>query len=351
MPQDQPAILRLLMDDRFSEWIHHPTPELDHYWEQWLLHHPEEQSVVEQARQTLQHLDFNKSQYIPRESILAIAFERAESLENPGSVSVPSQESSNHRALPRYWYRVAAALIGVALLVGYWYYLPTDQVHTTTYGESKNIVLPDGSTVILNANSELRYEQEWNEDEPRQVTLAGEAFFSVSHQSDHQKFIVWTNALAIEVLGTEFNVNHRRNETEVMLQQGSVRLDWSADEHVNSAIPDTVRHLTIEPGELVVFSADKLTRKTVNPDVYSAWTDNEWLFEQTPLAEVIAMIEDNYGYHVVAPEALVADKVFTAEIHDADLELLLTFLSESFDLTITKHEKTINIQNRKTTDV
>ena len=343
-------MLRLLTDDRFSEWVNHPTPELDHYWKQRLLHHPEEQQAVEQARRVLQHLDFDKSQRIDREGILAKAFDRAQSLDGSTSLPLSRPRSSSQRVASRYWYRVAAVLVGFAVLVGYWYYVPHDQIHATAYGESEHIVLPDGSTVILNANSELRYDREWKEDKPRQVTLSGEAFFTVTHQADHQKFIVRANDLAIEVLGTEFNVNHRRGETKVMLQRGSVRLDWSARKQADPLTADTIRQLTIEPGELVVFSDDELTRKTVNPTVYSSWTDNEWLFEQTPLAEVIAMIEDNYGYRVVAPEAIVANKVFTAEIHDADLDLLLTFLSESFDLTISKNEETITIQDKKTTD-
>ena len=347
MAYDHPVILRLLMDDRFREWVNYPTPELDRYWKQRLRHHPEEQQGVERARHVLRYMDFTKSQDIDRAGILAKAWDRARQSEAAAPPLVSFPRASKRTFASRYWYQIAAVLIGLALVIGYQYYLLSDRVHTTAYGESKHVVLPDGSTVMLNANSELRYERTWPQHQPRRVKLTGEAFFSVTHQTDDQKFVVQANDLAIEVLGTEFNVNHRRGETAVMLQQGRVRLDWSASERAVGATADTTRQLTIKPGELVVFSADTLTRKEVNPHVYASWTDNEWRFEQTPLSEVITMIEDNYGYRVIAEEALVADKVFTAEIHEADLDLLLAFLSESFDLAIIQYEQTITFQHRK----
>ena len=348
MAYDDAVVLRLLMDDRFSEWVNNPTPELNRYWKQRLARYPEEQPAVEQARHLLQHLDFNKNEHIDREGILANALARASQL--PATHAVPHPRFSRFRLAPRYQYLVAAVLVGCLIVVGYWHYLPSEQTYVTAYGESQQIVLPDGSTVVLNANSELRHAREWDSHQSREVALSGEAFFSVTHQTNHQKFIVQTNGLAIEVLGTEFNVNHRRGATKVMLQRGSVRLDWSAGERTEEPSTDTTHQLTIKPGELAVFADQQVTRKAVDPQVYSAWTDDEWVFDKTPLTEVLAMLEDNYGYQIVADEAVVKDKVFTAEIHRADPQLLLTFLSESFNLAITRDERTITLRDKETID-
>ena len=335
MNHDPAFIVHLLMDDCFQAWVKHPTPELNRYWEEYLRQHPDEQPLVERARQVLQHLSFAKSEAIGREGILQRALNQAGAASHPIAPLRPWLS----------WYRGAAVLVGALLVTAaYWYTLPATQVHTTAYGESERVVLPDGSTVVLNANSTLRYPQQWDEQRPRQVELTGEAFFSVTHQANQQKFIVRTNNLAIEVLGTEFNVNHRRGETEVVLAQGEIRLDWQP-------APITAashQPLLLKPGECVVFSEDEraATKKVVNPEVYSSWTDQRWLFEQTPLTEVFAMIEDNYGYRVVAEPATLADKVFTAEIADAQLDLLLSFLSESFNLEITKGSRVITLRQR-----
>ena len=101
----------------------------------------------------------------------------------------------------------------------------------------------------------------------------------------------------------------------------------------------------------MVFSEKRraATKKLVNPKVYSSWTDRRWLFEETPLTKVFAMVEDNYGYRVVAEPATLADKVFTAEIAGTELDLLLSFLSESFNLEITKGQGVITLRQRNTT--
>ena len=330
------------MDDRFRDWVKLPTLERNRYWEQRLQEHPEERQVVEQARLVLQHLDFKKSQHIDREGILERALTQAHATPSFDLSHEPNPSAVPVRS-PRPWYWAAAASLVGLLLLSYWLLTPSIQTYTTTYGESKRVLLPDSSVAVLNANSTLSYPLDWEAEGPRRVTLTGEAFFSVTHQQNHRKFIVQANELAIEVIGTEFNVNHRRGETEVVLQTGSIRLDWSVDE--DSA--QEANNLVIAPGEMVVYSQEQkdVRREVVNPDLYSSWTQKRLLFDKTPLAEVFAMIKDNYGYEVQAAPG-IAEKVFTAEIDHADLDLLLYFLSESFDLAITKDQQTIIIKQK-----
>lgn len=350
MDDDHLPLVRLLMDDRFRAWVHHPTPVLDQYWERQLQDDPEAQQVVKQARQMLRRIDFPKSKDIRREEILKKALMRAknESFSADLSVSYPHgvPQPTVSRRRTWYWAAAAAGLIGLLFAVGYLNLFSDVQTYETAYGESQQIVLPDGSEVMLNANSTLRHPKSWDKDHPRVVELTGEAFFSVTHQINQQKFMVKVNELAIEVLGTEFNVNHRRGETEVVLERGSIRLDWSAaPENSTASVQDSAMNLVIEPGELVVFSEARrsLVRKAVDTELYSSWTDRLWLFDKMPLPEVIAMIEDNYGLRVIVKDPSILNKVFTAEIHEANLDLLLTFLTESFDLTITKDYDTVTI--------
>ncbi len=341
MDDERSSLLRLLADDRFQAWVTRPTPDLDRYWEQRLRDQPEERVAVQQARRLLQQLDFKKSPRIDREGILIGVHDRAA---RDRAAHEWAARDRARRPLQRNWHWAAAVVVGLLAAAAYGYFLPSTQTHTTAYGESERIVLPDGSTVVLNANSQLSYPDDWSREAPRQVILTGEAFFSVTHQANRQKFIVRTNDLAIEVLGTEFNVNHRRGETEVVLQTGSIRLDWSAGGEVSWQAPSD---LVIAPGEMVVFSQDQrdVRRAVVNPTLYSSWTQDRWLFDKTPLAEVFTMIEDNYGLRVKAAPN-IARKVFTAEVDHADLDLLLDFLSESFDLAITKNQQTIIIEQK-----
>src|SRR5690606_22184900 len=74
--------------------------------------------------------------------------------------------------------------------------------------------LPAGSTVILNKNSELGYDDDFG-TEIREVRLTGEAFFDVEHDPDHP-FIVKTGDVNTRVLGTAFNVTAWPDQEEVL---------------------------------------------------------------------------------------------------------------------------------------
>ncbi|NER84933.1 MAG: DUF4974 domain-containing protein, partial [Leptolyngbya sp. SIO1D8] len=179
------------------------------------------------------------------------------------------------------------------------------------------------------------------------VKLHGEAFFSVMHKENNQKFIVRSGDLSIEVLGTAFNVNNRRGNNKVILNEGSVRLDLSSIDW-RDGDQSGESYLLMEPGEMVEVNEDdkEISKKIVNPAIYSSWTENVLIFDKTPLEEVIKMIEDNYGYAVYTNNLNVEDLDFTGELYSSELSLILEYLSETFDLQIKKeNNKIILIKN------
>ncbi len=110
------------------------------------------------------------------------------------ALSVTTAHTHSQRKIFPWVWKVAAAFIGMLFLagIGWWYYdyeIRT-ALYATTFGEVKNITLPDGTGVVLNANSSLRVSDNTSEDSVREVWLEGEAFFSVTHTPDHQRFIV-----------------------------------------------------------------------------------------------------------------------------------------------------------------
>ncbi|TAG49514.1 MAG: iron dicitrate transport regulator FecR, partial [Runella slithyformis] len=99
------------------------------------------------------------------------------------------------------WFKFVASIV---FFIGFW--LLKDQIlfkeYKTSFGEIKNITLPDESTVILNANSSLRVSRFGFGKNTREVFLQGEAEFAVKHTIDNQNFLVKTpDQLVVEVLG------------------------------------------------------------------------------------------------------------------------------------------------------
>lgn len=118
----------------------------------------------------------------------------------------------------------AAALALLALPLAGWVgweqgWLPNHYQHFEASDRQQQVKLSDGSVVELNLNSELRY---FNFKDQRQVTLIkGEAFFKVSHDSNHP-FIVRAGHGQTRVTGTQFNVWKYQDQVKVTLVEGSV---------------------------------------------------------------------------------------------------------------------------------
>ncbi|WKN44126.1 FecR family protein [Tunicatimonas pelagia] len=250
-----------------------------------------------------------------------------------------------HRFVAWGW-KIAAAFVGFLFLagIGWWYYdyeIRT-ALYATSFGEVKTITLPDGTKVVLNANSALRVPSNTPEDSVREVWLNGEAFFSVTHTEDHRKFIVHTaHELQVEVLGTEFNVNSREEKATVVLNSGKVKVQLSDDSQLSE-------EWVMKPGELIEYEAKNqhVDQKEVDTLLYTSWRNNLLVFKDTSLKEIAQLMSDNYGYKVQFERDSLAQLLFTGSVPADQSELLLQTLSISFDLDITQNEQTITIDSR-----
>jgi len=322
-------------DDYFWKWVKEPSREMEEFWETWMRLHPEKKNAIQEAKMLLLSVDFKKT---PRENIPADALLhriRTSIEKKQAALPVPAGNSSWR------WGRVAAALLAVIASAFILYYVNNTvfgRVNVTTaYSENETVVLPDNSTVVLNANSKIEYARRWSDDKVREVWLTGEAFFQVrkSPGKGNSKFIVHTARLSVEVLGTEFDVTERHGKTVVILNSGKVRLrsDNTAE-----------REVTMKPGELVELSGDnKFVRRTVNPSQYAAWKEGKFIFNKTPLKEIMQIIEDTYGYTVRLDVDGISEETFSGTIPNKDLDNLLKVLSESYDVTIAKSDGQLRI--------
>ena len=109
---------------------------------------------------------------------------------------------------------------------GSYYFTSLDSITTTDLAEHTEVYLPDSSQVILNAESKISFNKKtW--DENRNVTLEGEAFFKVAKG---KRFTVATESGIITVLGTQFNVENRKNFFEVTCYEGLVSVTYNNKE-------------------------------------------------------------------------------------------------------------------------
>jgi transmembrane sensor len=279
-------------------------------------------------------------QYAPNEEKASAKFRKfldSETFERPGHFQ---ERSAQKLRLRTSYLRYSGIAASILILVSFAVYLFSDQIfydtYATSYGMTKNILLEDGSEVTLNANSTLKVPKNLVTSQSREVWLEGEGFFSIAKKPNHVRFLVHTDNLNVEVLGTKFNVNNRRGNTEVVLSEGSVRLTSGLHEE-NDAV------LYMKPGDMVSLSPRDTTfrRKVVAPEKYSAWQSNKLVFEDAPLSEVAQKIEDYYGVQIEIQNKAIADRQLTGTLPNNDLGIVLKSLSASHNLSIQREENQI----------
>ncbi len=218
--------------------------------------------------------------------------------------------------------------------------------YKTGYAQTKRLTLPDGSKVILNANSTLRITANWTNDSEREVWLEGEAFFEVEKKpSTGQKFIVHARDVDVEVLGTRFNVNTRHQKSTVSLEEGKVKLSAKGELQTILQRNKQVAVIEMKPGE-IARAGDSIGIKVLNaPEVEnnSGWIRNEWHFDNTTLREIAVMIEDLYGYKTEMTDEKLLDFLVSGDLRAANINELLAVLEFTHGLKMKIEKRTIKI--------
>lgn len=318
---------RWLQDESFVNWAFQTHAGDIDKWEQWLAENPGYRQRAEKARVTL--LEMTQAGDVPQTQSLQALSRLMDRLDMKPVVNLqPSVPQHAHRSLRRYYLPVAATvalLISMAVLVYWQGYRSAEVLLSTGFGEKREITLPDQTEVILNANSTLRYAQ----GKPREVWLEGEAFFKVKKQPlTGARFIVHTPDLAVEVLGTTFNVNSRREQTQVFLEEGKVNLSLRDSE---------CSQVSVLPGELVTYSSGKgseYQRVQVQPELLTSWRDGVIELKMASLNEVILRMEEVYGISIQVGNVELAKRKINVVIPIEELPIALQQIAYALSLNV-----------------
>lgn len=214
--------------------------------------------------------------------------------EYPKKNRIDSKRGGNGLKSIGMWVAAAAAALLVLFTTTPWRSSTSDGwiIYNTGYAETLEIDLSDGSTVLLNASSELRWKNDWKSSGRRMAHISGEAYFDVHSQIRGGKnipFWVESEEVRIEVLGTSFNIEEYGDETKVFLNHGEIKLDLQR-------IPDSTLYLT--NGDRVVIekqSNDILSKTQVSKPEAASWTEGELRFTDVNLGKILPQLEAIYG--------------------------------------------------------
>lgn len=232
------------------------------------------------------------------------------------------------RALAYKCLRYASMLLLIVSLVGgsYWW-LKSSAATTQNYtyvsvlpGNKSKITLPDGTSVFLNGNSQLRYNVVPKKH--REVVLMkGEAYFDVAKDATCP-FHVHINDMQIEVLGTQFNVRLDDGAIETALFSGAVQL--SSD--------SLLKNYQLRPGKKSIYRpvSHQITICDNDGLTDARWKDGYLAFNSLPFSKVLQEIENWYGVKIQLRNQCLANDKLTGAFYKETLESVLVSLSMQY---------------------
>ena len=187
-------------------------------------------------------------------------------------------------------------------------------------GGEFSFLLPDSTTVFLNAESRPRFPDRFVPGSERIVYLSGEAYFDVK-RDPRSPFLVCLEHSAVKVTGTSFNVKAYPDDTNeaTTLISGTVSM----------GIGTTEQWIVLKPGEQGYYDATRetLLQQTVDVNYYTAWKDGVFAFYRQPLEEVMKTLGCWYLFDTHYQNEALKSILYTGKInrHASIREVLHTF--------------------------
>jgi len=254
------------------------------------------------------HTKANSSTYLAFKRIIA-------------KIGIPQRKPTIplHRRLMR----IAAVLIPVLMFVGGAYYFSQkDQFIQvfTAYGETKHIILPDSSEVWLNSGSNIQYSSEFKGDS-RNISLEGEAYFSVRKDSS-KPFVVNTQHLAVNVLGTEFNLKAYINDSKTIatLDKGNIKVITASNQ---SKI--------LVPNEQLTYNSktSNISVQKIYANDISAWKSGQLIFTKASFEDMLQTLERRFDVSFESESIESSNQGYTIKfLKDDSLESILDIMKD-----------------------
>ncbi len=241
---------------------------------------------------------------------------------------------------PKWNWAAAAVLLALVGLFGVFQYFSGQDITVISKDMLVQQTLPDGSSVALNANSELEYAKDFDGD-LREVKLKGEAFFEVQPNAE-KPFVIDAGAGYIKVLGTSFNVEAKNgSDIKVHVVTGKVQLS------LPGAIADTAM-VILEVGETGII--DHKTKRVYKerPLFEDAlfWLNKRLVFNKLPLPRVFEVLEKNYKLSFSTYDKSVEKCLLTARFEKESIESILEVISATFNIQFVVDGETVQVNSQ-----
>ncbi|KLT64711.1 hypothetical protein AB669_13235 [Pedobacter sp. BMA] len=202
------------------------------------------------------------------------------------------------------------------------------------------LTLPDGSKVLLNAQSRIRYPNRFNHHTRQVYLLEGEGYFEVKHDTKHP-FIVTSKNTNTQVLGTAFNIKayHYLSELQVAVTRGKVSVSTSDGTKKEILLPNEVATVDSQNGTML--------KQVIDAKTIVAWQHGNLAFNNERLTDVCATIASTYHLQFKFDEPAIKDFRITAGFVATDrVSEIIDILASANNLAYVKQGNTITFKKR-----
>ncbi len=221
------------------------------------------------------------------------------------------------RLNPYIFISIAASIV---LIVTFYFLFTRPETVLAPKGQQVSHILPDGSQVWLNADSEITY-RAFNQNDERKVHLKGEAFFSVIKGGP---FEVQSDYGIVIVVGTTFNVNERDRALEVACFTGSVEVTNNGGQHIELKAGEATRTKDNTFAPVAKFDSEK----------EASWIKGDFYFDGVPLEKVLAELERQFDIQIIYESK--TPRIYTGYFNNKDLDEALRLIFQPMSLQYKK---------------
>ncbi|MDJ1505755.1 FecR family protein [Xanthocytophaga agilis] len=333
-------------DQSFINWVHQSDPWAIAYWEQYLDGHPEIATKVDQARILV--LNLKRAQETNQDPVIIDAlWDKIQArTEAKTQIHISSDtEKPRTRSASQIRFLAAASVLLLCLCVMVWFVIRQDTTkprsdlyvyHNSVKGEYQEqvnqtgkpvkVLLSDGSVIVLENKSRLKYKTDYTNDSTRDVYLLGNAFFEVA-KNPYKPFIVHSNEVFTKVLGTSFHIEAPEDGKNIVVSVKTGKVSVYTLKTDANVVPTSITNskegVTLLPNQCVSYQrTEQSFNKMIvdSPQVLNAKiTQADFTFENTPIAEVFKTLEAAYGIEIMFNAETMKNCFLTAPMGNESL--------------------------------
>jgi transmembrane sensor len=321
-----------IQDLYFREWVLEGRPEAAQFWNTWVMQNPDKKATVEQAKSmvlalTIKEIDIS-------EADIQHGIDRILTLTEPAEIRVvPMWQQSGFRI---------AATIALIVSVGLWWINTGKNAATgdknASYTEGVfnkeeqpvSVTFPDGSTVILEKDSGVRYAKDFA-GQLREVELTGQGLFDVVKNPD-KPFVVYAGNVTTKVLGTSFIIKSFAKDSNVTVNVIRGRVSVAADKKEEKKATEK-QEVILVPNQMAVFSKKEERLAHTISEKPIVVVPQQLVFEEASISSIFESLEKTYGVEIVFNKELLKNCALTTTFKDESLFDKLKIICKSIGAT------------------